>query len=44
MDGMHNGWGMGVEYGWMIGFLVLIIVILLAVKLMNKNNNSKSAK
>ena len=41
---MHNSWGMGFEYGWMIGFFVLAIVILLAVKLMNKNNNSKSAK
>ena len=41
---MHNGWGMGFEYGWMIGLSVLVIVILLAVKLMNKNNNSKSAK
>jgi ABC-type multidrug transport system permease subunit len=36
MDGMHNGWGMGFEYGWIIGFFVLVIVILLAFKMMNK--------
>ncbi len=42
MDGMNNGWGMGNGYGWIIGLVVLVFIIWLAVKLLNKNSSSNN--
>ncbi len=40
MNGLHNGWGMG-GYGWIIGFIVLVVVIWIIVKTLNQSNKSK---
>lgn len=40
MDGLHNGWGMG-GYSWIIGFIVLVVLIWVVVKLVNQNNYRK---
>lgn len=37
MDGIHNGWGMGTGYGWIIGLVLLIVVIGLVFKLVSQN-------
>jgi putative membrane protein len=37
MEGMNNGWGMGFGYSWIIGLIVLIVVIWLVFKVVNKN-------
>jgi hypothetical protein len=37
MDGMNNGWGMAYGYGWIISLVVLMFIIWLIVKLVNKN-------
>jgi len=42
MDGMNNGWEMGNGYGWVIGLVVLVFVIWLVVKLVNRNNSSNN--
>ena len=40
MNGLHNCWGMG-GYGWIIGFIVLVVVIWIIVKTLNQSNKSK---
>jgi uncharacterized membrane protein len=40
MNGLHNGWGMG-GYGWIFGFIVLIVIIWVVVKTLNQSNKSK---
>lgn len=37
MDGMNNAWGMGNGYGWILGLILLVVIIWLLVKLVNKN-------
>lgn len=37
MDGFNHGWGMG--YSWIIGFIVLVVLIWVIVKVVNQNNN-----
>ena len=40
MDGFGgHGWGIG--WGWIIGLILLVIIIWLTVKAMNKNNKPK---
>lgn len=41
MDGFGgHGWGWGMGFGWIIGLLILIAIIWIVVKSMNKNNRS----
>jgi len=40
MNGLHNGWGMG-SYGWIIGFIILVVIIWVIVKALSQNNKSK---
>jgi len=40
MDGLHDGWGMG-GYSWIIGLVVLVVLVWVVVKLVNKNSNRK---
>jgi len=39
MNGINHGWGMG--WGWIVGFLVLVVLIWAVVKVANQNNKSK---
>jgi hypothetical protein len=40
MNGFHNGWGMG-GYGWIIGFIILIVIIWVIVKALSQNHKPK---
>ncbi len=40
MDGLNHGWGMG-GYGWIIGFVLLVVVIWVIVKVVNMSNRPK---
>ena len=40
MNGFHNGWEWG-GYGWIIGFIVLVVLIWVIVKVVNQNNKPK---
>lgn len=39
MDVINHGWGMGL--GWIVGLLVLIVIIWIIIKVMNRNNAPK---
>lgn len=36
----EHGWGFGMGFGWIIGLLIIIAIIWIVVKSMNKNNRS----
>lgn len=38
MNGMNHGWGMGIGWGWIVGAIVLIVIVWLIVKSVNKKN------
>jgi len=42
MNGINHGLGMGL--GWIIDFLVLVVLIWLIVKVVNQNNNPNLLK
>ena len=39
MNGLNHSWGMG--YGWIAGFIVIVVLIWVIVKVANQNNNPK---
>lgn len=39
MNGMNFGWAMRFGYGWIIGFIILVVIIWLLAKAMNQKNN-----
>lgn len=39
--GIH-GWGMGMGFIWIIGFILLILIIWLIVRIVNQNNDSNT--
>ena len=42
MDGLNNGWGMGI--GWIVGLIVLAIFIGLIINAMRRTKNSNRPK
>lgn len=44
MDGINHGWGMESGTGWVLGFILLIVIIWLVVKVLNQNNPPRPPK
>jgi len=38
MNGLDHGWGMGL--GWFAGLIVLVVIVWLVVKVVNRNNKT----
>lgn len=38
MDGMNDNWGIEHDYGLVIGLIVIVAIIWLVIKLVNKNH------